>query len=191
MSLRNLAGKVKPDTDSIITAELTDAGIEAYENPLYEHPEVKTKVNGYLKADKCLYRFTRNWTYWVVRGRVPTETAERIYAGRDKSVYGERPFHHKQEIRAGGDAGCRPPSLWSRWYKDGREIADLETKQHFEDWVNSTNDGPVKAGKIGLKSYIFSDSPETLPGAEQFVTEYHIDTTRGLSLFVEYVKGLR
>jgi hypothetical protein len=92
MFMANLAGR--PDADTHIRRELRRARV----------PAVVTKPSGREVAYSVIgvldsFVFTRAWTYWVVEGPVPLSVAEELYTdpvGRT-------------DIRAAGDAGCRPP----------------------------------------------------------------------------------
>lgn len=166
--MRNLAGNHE-EADEQIRRELERARVSAAKAEPHFH-EVPYTIMGKLGE----FEFTRAWTYWVVDGPVPLEVAEELFAdpvGRT-------------DIRATGDAGCRPPSEWTTWLTpDGHEVAPTEQEAPITRIRGTIKDADVVFGHL-----LFSDDPASL-GATQFVTSYHIDSEVGLRVFVDALRA--
>ena len=94
--MENLAGR--KDCDEYIRRELERCRIDIVEVEL-TRSEVPYTLEGRLGD----FEFRRAWYYWVVRGSVPLEVAQEIYAD---------PVGHT-DIRVAGNAGCPPPEEWA------------------------------------------------------------------------------
>ena len=70
----NLAGH--EECDKFIRKELGEAGIKTQELDQQDIGEVPYYVYGEIGE----IRFERAWTYWVVKGKVPMNIAENLYA---------------------------------------------------------------------------------------------------------------
>lgn len=87
------------DTDDILMAELTAAGIQAKKLDFYRmmSGEVKTSVVGEMFG----WTFKRSWYYWVCEGPgIELEAAERLHAAFGK------------DVRVAGHCGCPSPREW-------------------------------------------------------------------------------
>lgn len=85
--------------DEKIENELKIANIPVIKLPTYLSAEVKASCVGYLNG----FTFWRAWRYWVCKGNMPLDTAQKIYAE-----------HKDLNIRAGGHAGNLPPERMTR-----------------------------------------------------------------------------
>jgi len=154
--MQNLAGHVR--STEIITHELTRCGIEIVESdkPL---GEPKSMVKGKLGN----FDFQRAWYYWMVKGLVPMNVANELYANRIG----------RTDIRSGGHCGCPSPSEY------GAERFNPKTG------IRMTGTREAKEYPDAVKSLGWEVNDE---GGEMFVTSYHIDSELGLYLFVEALK---
>lgn len=112
--------------------------------------------------------------YWVVKGKVPVDVAERLYAdpaGRDL-------------IRVTGHCGCPPPSEWLTWLlPDGRQVTKAKEEP---EWDRMIADGHLRAEQKAR--FVFDNDPASI-GASAFVDGYHIDGDLGLRVFVDVVRS--
>jgi hypothetical protein len=176
--VKNLAGD--PRATEAIAHELRRVGVEAFVDPEYRHPEVKTTTRGRLKTSLGEFVFSRYWYYWVVHGPTPLAVALAL----DEHPVG------RSDIRVAGHCGCPPPATpWVTWrLPSGQEVADMA---NFEEATRfAKGEGVMKGhGQAVLDKFAFSDDPAGL-GAAGFVDSYHIDSELGLYLFVQAVKGV-
>ena len=161
--MRNLAGD--KDCDQYIRDELTRCKIDIIESPKSNGHEVNAKLTGKLGE----FTFKRDWYYWVVSGPMPIEVARELYAD---------PVG-KTDIRVDGHCGCPSPDDYGvTWFtSDGKPI-----------WKESNREQYEKYYKGSFKEPFFSDTPETVPGAEGVIESYHIDSELGLYIFVQALK---
>lgn len=94
--MQNLAGR--DDADKFIRRELERARVPVEETQRHTG-EVSYSLIGRLGN----FVFIRAWYYWVVKGPMPIELAEELYA----DPVGQT------DIRVAGHAGCPPPEEWS------------------------------------------------------------------------------
>ena len=164
--MRNLAGQ--KDSDIWCAAELTAARIliDRVERP---YGEPQTRVIGTLGG----IEFRRAWYYWVARGRVPLDVAQRLY---------EDPVGRK-EVRVAGHCGCPPPEEWADWF-DGDDVVVLDPNGEQE----RDYDMLIRKGALTTE-----DKPrfaKSTDGLQGYITIYHIDSEAGLRLFADAVRGL-
>lgn len=163
--MKNLAGS--PDADKTIREELAIAKVPGVvELPSPMRGEVPTKLVAVFDHGGQHYTFSRAWYYWAAHGRVPMSIARQLYA------------EHRGDVRAGGDCACRPPETWAHWHAGGKEIVAKDQEEKLDKLAHLLPPD-TKTG------YIFSDAPETIPGAVQTVDTYHIDSQLGLCRFIE------
>lgn len=156
--MKNLAGNPKCDED--IQKELLAAGIELVHGELQEG-EVPATITGVLGG----FSFTRAWYYWIVRGDMPLDVAEELYADEIG----------KNDVRVAGHAGCPPPEdPWIEW-KDNKERRIFPMSKKTDDY----------SGK-GAGYQVFYKDPSKV--GKGFVPLYHIDTAEGLKLFADAIK---
>lgn len=124
MSFPNKAGD-HADTDEILTAELTAAGIrvnslEALRNG---NGEVKTAVLGDLHG----WTFKRAWYYWVCKGPgIEVGAAEQLHA------------QHGSTVRVDGHCGCPSPREWFKGLACGHyHVDDVEGLKALADTIRS------------------------------------------------------
>jgi hypothetical protein len=127
------AQDVANEVTSIVTAELTSAGIKPFdlsfgklENVRREggrFPEVPTGIMGFLNY----WKFKRAWYYYVAEGAgIPPEFAV--------------PFDKQwgKEVRADGDCGCRGVEFWGEGFAISLyHINTLEGLQAFADMLKT------------------------------------------------------
>jgi hypothetical protein len=167
VAMQNLAGNVK--ADEIIKQELILAGIPIVGATAEEagHSEVPFTLAGQLGQ----FRFTRAWYYWMVKGNLPLEAAEKLY---DDPVA-------RQDVRAGGDCGRRSPLEWACWLTDnGKKVLPTKSEAELRDY---------KIAAQILDEYVFGDDPASV-GAKRYVTHYHIDSADGLRLFADMIRSI-
>ena len=161
----NLAG-VK-QCDDAVKKELDDAGITVLALPRPIDDEVRTNIIGLgLRRAEVAFTFTRAWQYWIVKGLVPLDVAEELYSGHGRIG--------REEVRVGGDAACRRPKVWVRYYgPTGKQLVPRSG--------DSIVDGLVEANP---KAILVKDPTEGIP----MVDNYHIDSPEGLKLFVQIMR---
>lgn len=158
------------ETNVRIKQELKEAGITIINHSnLVECSEVPTTITGKYKG----ITFTRAWYYWMVNGRIPLATAQKLY---DDPI-------GKEDVRVTGHCGCPPPDEWASEFdlETERQVVDDDEYKRgiemFKKLPNSSNEW--------TENYIpRSDAKETA----KFVTSYHIDSQEGLNLFVRALK---
>jgi len=104
--LYNLAGN--ENCDYFIKAELTLAGIDMVQEK--DRGEVPAKIKGKLGN----FKFSRAWTYWIVKGDVPLSVAEELYADPVGVKY----------VRVAGHCGCPAPKEWATPNEKGELVVD-------------------------------------------------------------------
>ena len=123
----NLAGQTT-NADAQCIKELNDAKIDlAF---LEERPkrEVKTFIEGklsFVRSDgrRIEISFYRAWYYWVAKGLVPIDIANKLYA----TEIGKR------DIRVKGDCGRPPPDEHTVYRKMKKEVVlDLDGSEEKE-----------------------------------------------------------
>lgn len=95
---KNKAGE-HTDTDDVLTAELTAAGITVMSHKIFlvSSGEVKSSVIGELFG----WTFKRAWTYWIATGPgIDLVSAERLHLA------------HGRTVRVDGHCGCPSPGEW-------------------------------------------------------------------------------
>jgi hypothetical protein len=108
----------------------------------------------------------RAWTYWVVKGLIPLETATGLFAD---------PVG-KTDIRVSGHCGCpAPEDPWLLYLDDeGRTVVKASEKKEFE-----------KFGLTIPSYYRFEPEPKLF---KPFVHSYHIDSEVGLRIFADAIR---
>jgi hypothetical protein len=176
----NVAGKPFEETDEILKAELFVAGIDIVEEPeLIDHPEVFTHIRGELLGR---FHFTRNWYYWVARGKVPIEVADEIY----KHPYG------KQDVRSGGHCGRPDPREYGVDHVDaeGKKLTILT--DDARDLLKKCEEDEAWAKvHTQLKLLHFVETEEELKTATvySYVDCYHIDSQAGLKVYCDAIRN--
>lgn len=113
--MRNLAGFSLRHTDAYIEDELTEACIPIESRRVPDHPEIKTTLYGRTEQ----YVFERVWSYWIVHGPVPIETAWEMYNDPRGEI----------SVRVAGHCGCpEPVDPWIRH----REAGDVVDEYHID-----------------------------------------------------------
>lgn len=163
--MRNLAGD--PDCDRYIEKELEMAKVELVRGKR-STGEVAATITGKLGD----FTFERAWYYWVVKGPMPLEMAQKLY---DDPI-------GKVEVRVAGHCGCPPPEKpWITWRDDeGNELIHIKEKAEIDRFVAKGHISPEQ-----MKDRRFSETPEQGHG---FVESYHIDSQAGLRLFADAVR---
>ena len=165
--MQNLAGN--KECDQVIERELKRAKINVV-NGVRSSREVPASITGELKG----FTFERAWYYWVVRGKLPLNVAQRLY---------QDPVG-KEDIRVDGHCGCpAPEGGYIRWYDaEGNWLLPLTDKQQVED---------LKAKGYLSEEYkdcLFVEDPSAVGNG--FVQSYHIDSEVGLRIFADAVHSL-
>lgn len=184
--MKNLAGH--PEATDIARQELLTAGIQPI--PCERKGETKCGVAGRLGT----VFFHRAWCYWVVKGYMPFDLAERLaamplvgegthYSGFDRTM--------NDVCRVSGHAGGLPPIEGrTRLDVEGRIIVvDEDGSQRAEYDKFAERHESMKAAR---NRYVFLNSEEAAAAATDcaFVGSYHIDTPEGLAAFAEIVRGV-
>jgi hypothetical protein len=151
--------------DVLIECELRRCGIQIVRQEQPTMGEVVTHLTGKLGP----FRFTRAWTYWVMKGPMPLRAAQALYA----SPVG------MTDVRAGGDAGCAPPDRYATWrMEDGREVVPSKQEADFDRF------------HLDKSRFVFLDAPFGLEVA-LFVGTYHVDSELGLYVLAEQIRQLQ
>jgi len=161
----NLAGVTGADTT--VEAELTAAGVQTLELPTNLEGEVRTNIIGLgLRRADVAFVFTRAWHYWRVRGNVPLDVANELYKN-----YGRI---GREEVRAGGDAGWRPPETWVHYIgPTGKQLVEIQPHEKINDIIRKNP-----------KAILVKDPTQGMP----VVQLYHIDSPEGLRMFAELMR---
>lgn len=166
----NLAGN--KDADSHIRNELTRCGIDSVVAET-KGGEVPYTIIGKLGK----FTFSRAWYYWVVSGPTPIKMAEELYDG---------PF--RNDIRSGGDCGCRPPATWAHSIHEGKQVI---TASVYAEYVELAKNSPVIQDLIDSQrfkaAYHIIDNDDLSP-FNSVVNTFHIDSELGLYIFVQALK---
>lgn len=168
----NLAGK--KDCDFYIKVELTRCGIPIEDSPRSSAiSEVPYSLQGKIKTNNGDLVFTRAWRYWVVKGEVPLDVANKLYADSASD-----------DIRVDGHCGNVPPEdPWiKRIDKEGRQLVldeDLSQRKAFKEF----NLDPSKYHFINNKDNL------DLYTHRAFIETYHIDSEMGLRVFADTIKS--
>lgn len=114
--------------------------------------------------------------YWVVKGLVPLDVAQILYAD---------PVG-KTDIRVDGHCGCPAPEPpWTTLrMPDGTELLTLDDKEQLEATKHLNPD----FYEDYMKQFSFSDDPEVRAKAKCYVEMYHIDTEIGLRVFIDHLR---
>lgn len=145
------------DVNNQVKQELQIAGIPCANVGRLEG-EVRTCYVGILNG----FVFTREWTYWVVKGNMPLEYAKQIY---------DRYFDLL--IRADGHCDNIPPEKCAQNKDFNKEFQPYKRKFYNKE--------------ISAKEY-YDMIEQILNKGEQVVKTYHIDTQLGLCKFAEFIK---
>jgi len=169
MLFPNLAGVAT--CDKTIVEELEEAGISIVSHPDPYHTEVPASIAGKLGK----FSFVRAWSYYIVTGDVPLAVAEIMYSN---------PVGQK-DIRVAGNCGCPSPKGWAEWRNPvtHRKILATKEKTEAERFKDSISKSMQEVSKKILTENDFADDPSAI--GEGFITFYHIDSQRGLNLFVK------
>lgn len=140
--------------------ELKTAGIPIITLGSCLSGEVKTHYIGELNG----FVFERAWKYWVVKGYMPLEYAEKLYEK-----------HKDALIRVCGHAGNLHPKEWAYdpiYAADCRKnMLKFTPEEIFKD-----------------KPRVFPDkNDEKYRGNPLYIDTYHIDTEEGLKIFSDFV----
>lgn len=158
--MNNLTGNY--DCDKVIRTELQSAGITVVVNPTRQGGDVPATLTGKLtRSGLVAFTFTRFWYYWVVKGNVPLEVAEEMFAD---------PLG-KRDVRVAGMAGNDDPKNWA--LPSGDDVAAY-LKENGRSSVNCAE--LIKLCNNGKIT------------AKRFIQAYHIDTQEGLELFVSTLR---
>ena len=179
-SFVNLAGK--GGCDRAIREELSLADIPEAKLPVgaVASGEVPYSLYGkdYLDGDELIY--TRNWGYWVVKGKIPMEVAMEFHL-----QYGE----HDEDVRPMGHGGGFIDGIkLAKWFSNETDI-EL-AKQSEYDKFKDDEDSIIKQymdETLGEGKYKLSDNFER--DGYALVTCYHIDTLLGLKRFADFVRN--
>ncbi|MFA6588700.1 MAG: hypothetical protein WCT08_06610 [Patescibacteria group bacterium] len=165
--MKNLAGN--QDCDLQIENELLRSGIQGMRVDRVGD-EVPYSLTGQLGG----FSFTRAWSYWRVKGLLPLEVAQELYAD---------PIG-KTDIRIEGNGGCPPPEKpWVKWLTSaGKEIIPTDQKAGYDSLIQKN----LLSAEV-LDKYIFSDDLASV-GAKPYIIGYHIDSEAGLRLFADTLK---
>ena len=175
--MRNLAGHVS--ADRIVALELSEAGVQLLVDQ-NQNGEVPTILYGRIPG----FTFTRAWYYWVVRGEVPLETAKRLY---------DHPIG-RSDVRVAGHCGCPPPEdPWVTYTaSNGKRIHVLN--ENDRELFNKYDRGQLSAimgrhMERVRRDNVFVDTKRERDEltVRAYVDTYHIDSQKGLRLFVEEV----
>jgi hypothetical protein len=123
---------------------------------IVKHTEVlRNEVPATITGKLGIYEFVRGWYYWMVSGNVPLAIAQEMYAD---------PIGRKN-VRVAGDCGCPPPEQWA--FPTREVLATIPGMDNvtYGDLARMCNSGEISAPR--------------------FVRSYHIDTQKGLDLFVK------
>lgn len=138
---------------------------------------IDSRVGGELGGFTFRRAFSR-W-YWVVRGPMPLDVAEQVYADP----------RGRYDVRAGGHCGARHPRDETTWRApDGRKLAvDPDGKQRAQ-WAGIVERHPDM--KSADDEWMWCDTVGDVPGARAYVEAYHVDTAEGLRLLADMIKSL-
>jgi len=118
--MQNLAGN--KECDRQISFELRLSGVEIKNAPdgMRNTGEVPYSIWGELGK----FEFHRAWYYWVVKGPLPYDVAQEIFAD---------PLG-KRDVRAKGDCGCRLEDNMIEWFDaDGHKlVSNAEWEAEYE-----------------------------------------------------------
>ena len=170
-TLPNLTGS--PKADSVVVRELLAAGIDIVPDD-DDHGEVPTTFHGRVNH----WVFHRAWYYWVARPVVasdglPIERAQPLWESLG------------EEVRAGGDCGCREPEVWATRYTEDKVVVvdpKGEQQRQIEQMNNSAS--PMH---IDTDQFVFVKNPDDVEHT-CVVSCYHIDTLNGLIEFAKVLK---
>lgn len=175
----NLAGR--PESDRQVALELDECGV-----PIHVDRdavgEVPTILYGRLPAvSRPHFVFRRAWYYWVVRGEVPLSVAKELYAD---------PVGQK-DVRVAGHCACPPPEHpWVRYIgEDGRRItvpseSDQEAFSRYERGESSAIMAQAVERVRHENQFVSTDEEMQALAVDAYVDTYHIDSQKGLNLFV-------
>ena len=169
--MQNLARDER--ASEIVKKELYRLGINRVEtNPISEVPSIYT---GELRG----FTFERAWYYYIVKGKLPLESAKKLY---------QHPIG-KEDIRVCGHCGCPPPEdPWVEYYDDnGTKVYSIKNKEEFEQFSNSEVESLAKRFKELLDTSIFAEDRSKY---NAFVESYHVDSEAGMLLLVQEIENL-
>lgn len=160
------------EVNPLVAAELIEAGITVFKTGTAPTGEVPTDLIGRLGG----WEFTRAWTYWVARGRMPIAAARALYAAGNRS------------IRCGGDCTVSPPDEHKTYIAvDGREIATAEDMGSFADYHVRWPSKSMWHPDVIAREYVQESEAFPRDDSTAYVTMYHIDTPDGLKRFADFV----
>lgn len=173
--MKNLARNPKATADVIDELQIASVHLE------YDHDldgEVPTKIYGHLVGKPANFKFHRAWCYWVVRGPVPLEVAQELYAD---------PIGQK-DVRVAGHCGCPPPEKpWIHWLDDAGNR--LIYKAEYDEVVAEYDEAELQNYVV---AYFNKEGYRVVPDVETagqpYVTSHHIDSQAGLNLFVNKLR---
>lgn len=123
----------------------------------------------------------RNY-YFTVDGPVPLAIAEALYA----TPVG------RTDIRAKGDAGCRPPATWATYSDaDGNELVSDPDGRQAREW-----DAAIASG-TGLGKVLSTlPRPHFVPDAKAAaaraaVESFHVDSELGMHLLLQALRAAK
>lgn len=168
--MQNLAGR--PNATAVAAQELQQAGV-----PITILPEPWGEPQSWAGGELPGFTFRRAWRYWVVEGRMPLAAARLIHAHPNGA-----------EVRVNGNCTAPAPEDYQVEWCDpeGRRIwRDPDGKQAREwaSWIARHPD-------CDRGDNVFAIDPSLVPGAQGFITEYHVDTEAGLRLIAYTIRGL-
>lgn len=161
----NLAGC--KSSDSYIENELKRCGINIIKCEK-SSGEVGYSIHG--KLDHVT--FNRAWRYYIVKGKIPLEVANKLY----ENEIG------KSDIRVNGHCGC-PPPLEQAIYEDaeGNILISKEEMDEINLWIKKRPDYKFENNYKNI-----DEVPIDL--RKGYIELYHIDSELGLYVFTEILK---
>ena len=177
--MKNLAGL--GDADKFILEELYLAGIPKCKEEC-GRAEVPYSYVG-ICGD---WKFKRAWSYWIAK---PIKEPGLILSDAEKLYWTINPVTKTvigNEVRAGGDAGCKPPNSY---------VAQPIYDEAFKQLIRSLGTYPEIT--IGDESHPNINNGEIarlcnlgIINVNRYVNVYHIDTQMGLKVFADFIKNL-
>jgi hypothetical protein len=174
--MKNLAGDKQ--CDQHIALELERCRINIHKMNRLGKSEVPWTIYGTLGR----FTFERAWYYYVVKGELPLNIAQELYAD---------PVG-KTDIRVAGHCGCPAPEEWATYYdrlrcwSDAKILLDFKQKEEFEQCLKSDSQWVRQVGEDGLKNFRFVEDPKAVGFG--YVELYHIDSEIGLRLFADTLR---
>jgi hypothetical protein len=117
--------------------------------------------------------------YFIVDGKVPLAVAEELY---NEGIVG------REDIRSGGDCGCRPPKTWvTRITPSGKIAIKKSESDKIRDAIASEENSLYKDA-MATGKYELTDSENQYDSYPGYIDCYHIDSELGLYIFVQKLK---